>query len=248
MTASGSNGIAPRSSISRTCRFEALERTISVHHVRAHDTTGPHHPDAPRPRTAARRLHRRIRRRPPVHRAQGRPCPVHEVEATAMGAEQDDGQVRCASHDLRHTADVGRPLGASRSAGTPRASRPRSDACDSHARDIRRPPDTLCTDLHGLRCGQNVVRQLAIAPRTSREIAGTPYTWRVPGGGRCWDRTSDLCRVRAYQGASLAWQNGGHVDIPRVSALNGTHRLASFLSETHPMRVLALATMGEPRP
>jgi hypothetical protein len=54
-----------------------------------------------------------------------------------------------------------------------------------------------------------------------------------------------LCRVEVDQGASLAWQDGEHVDIPRVSALIDTHRLESFLSKTRPMRVLA---PGEPRP
>jgi hypothetical protein len=43
-------------------------------------------------------------------------------------------------------------------------------------------------------------------------------------------------------------QNGEHVDIPRVSALIDTRRLAPFLSATRPMRVLALATIGEARP
>ena len=100
-------------------------------------------------------------------------------------------------HDLCHAADAGRPLGANRSAGVPRASKPTGDAGDLRARHLQRPPDTLCAEFRGLTCGQNVVRQVTnTLPNRRRNDRNHCGTWD-PGRGRYWDRTSGLCRVKA---------------------------------------------------
>ena len=53
--------------------------------------------------------------------------------------------------------------------------------------------------------------------RIPNKIAGTPYTARVSGRGRYWDRTSDLCRVEGSAGATrryLLLATGNQVHNP----------------------------------
>ena len=57
--------------------------------------------------------------------------------------------------------------------------------------------------------------------------------------GRYWDRTSDLCRVKVFQGVSLTGENGpNRLDSLGIPVPIGFRHLASFRGKSRPMRVL----------